>query len=589
MRLVLLREIPPDASLRQQWDALVMRASRPQVFYTYEWALAVQRAYGDTVRPWLFLAYDEQDAICGIAALARGIAGGQVSFLSATTADYCDFLSQPEDKPAFVAAVLAELRKQGIGDIALANLPADSDTCSALREAGERQGYHLFTRTAYTCALIFLGQLERGKDGKRVAPGQKRIRRFAKAMVSEGPICFDHSRSWEDVAPILPEFIQAHVARFLEIGRISNLANPRRKIFLGELAKLLSERQWLVLSRMAAGKRVVAWHYGFQFHDTWFWYQPTFDSSVEKHWPGFCLLTGAIQEATENPSLTTLDLGLGSEAYKSKFANGARETLHVSLHRSGMSHWQEVGRYRIAEAARSLPALEKSLRSLRESIRGFRRRLRSDGVRPVLALGARRLVRVAWVRDEVVFCQWEGLGLQSTPDRGLQIQALSLSHLALAAMEYEDDPATLGYLLRTTRRLRTSGMEGYVLLRDDGRPVHFAWTAPFDGFHCAELSSALEGTPDTVLLFDCWTPTVVRGQGNCRTAIALIAERIKAGGKQPWILSPASNAAAVPGLAKAGFQPRYSLVREGMLGWGRITSKTGRRNAMRHPEASAPV
>jgi len=213
VRLVLLREIPPDASLRQQWDALVMRASRPQVFYTYEWALAVQRAYGDTVRPWLFLAYDEQDAICGIAALARGIAGGQVSFLSATTADYCDFLSQPEDKPAFVAAVLAELRKQGIGDIALANLPADSDTCSALREAGERQGYHLFTRTAYTCALIFLGQLERGKDGKRVAPGQKRIRRFAKAMVSEGPICFDHSRSWEDVAPILPEFIQAHVAR----------------------------------------------------------------------------------------------------------------------------------------------------------------------------------------------------------------------------------------------------------------------------------------------------------------------------------------------------------------------------------------
>ena len=51
LRLVVLTEIPEDAELRQQWNALVDRVDRPQVFYTYEWSLAVQRAYSSTLHP----------------------------------------------------------------------------------------------------------------------------------------------------------------------------------------------------------------------------------------------------------------------------------------------------------------------------------------------------------------------------------------------------------------------------------------------------------------------------------------------------------------------------------------------------------
>ena len=55
VRLVVLQEIPEDANLRQQWNALVQRVDQPQVFYTYEWSLAVQRAYHAMLRPLLFL------------------------------------------------------------------------------------------------------------------------------------------------------------------------------------------------------------------------------------------------------------------------------------------------------------------------------------------------------------------------------------------------------------------------------------------------------------------------------------------------------------------------------------------------------
>ena len=47
--------------------------------------------------PLLFLAYDESQSLCGVASLAAGVEG-RVSFLCATTGDYCDFIGLPEHK-----------------------------------------------------------------------------------------------------------------------------------------------------------------------------------------------------------------------------------------------------------------------------------------------------------------------------------------------------------------------------------------------------------------------------------------------------------------------------------------------------------
>jgi predicted GNAT family acetyltransferase len=81
-----------------------------------------------------------------------------------------------------------------------------------------------------------------------------------------------------------------------------------------------------------------------------------------------------------------------------------------------------------------------------------------------------------------------------------------------------------------------------------------------------------------VMLFDCWTPAALRGRGYYGEAVSLIASRVKAAGKQPWIFSAVANVSSIRGLAKSGFQQRYSLVRQKALWWQRIT---------RHPAASA--
>src|SRR5579862_3652722 len=161
---------------------------RPQVFYTYEWALAVQRAYHATLRPLVILAYDEEHSLCGLVALATGSDPHQASFLCATTGDYCDFLSVPERRSEFVAEVLGELKRQEIRNIGLANLPADSPTLEALRSAASLQGSYCFARTAYVCAQVVFERLERNKDGKPYAPGLKRLKRFTKAMGASEPV-----------------------------------------------------------------------------------------------------------------------------------------------------------------------------------------------------------------------------------------------------------------------------------------------------------------------------------------------------------------------------------------------------------------
>lgn len=565
MRLVLLKEIPEDAELRRQWNALVLRAEQPQVFYTYEWALAVYRAYRASLRPLLFLAYDESDLLCGVAALATDPAGKRVTFLCANTGDYCDIAGEAKYREDFVSGVLAELRKLNMAEVTLANLPADSMTASMISQIGGAHGYRTFARTGYVCAQVSLGSLERRPgDAHPVLPRKKMLRRFLNAMGREAPVRLEHARSQQEIEAVLPEFVQAHVARFLVAGRISNTAQPERQVFLAELAKLLAEPGWVVLTRMMSRGKVFAWHYGFQFQGTWFWYQPTFVNDLEKYSPGFCMLAKVVEEAADDPGLKMLDLGLGAEEYKDRFANQTRRTLYVTLNSSAASHYRETLRFRAAESIRSSPRAEKAVRATMQRWQQFKGRRRREGLVSTLAWAGRRVGGFLWLECEVFFYEWCGAAIASP----LALQALDLNVLASAATQYIDDEATLSYLVRAAARAQEGKAEGFALVDQAGRLLHFAWTTAFEGFFLAELNASVNApSSDCVMLFDCWTPAAATGHGHYAQTVELIADLIKKRGQRPWIFSAAGNMASVRGLEKTSFQRRYSLTRRRFLGW----------------------
>lgn len=565
MRLAVLKDIPEDRELRERWNALVLRMDQPQVFYTYEWALAVCRAYREVLPPHIFLAYDSVDNLCGIAALAVDSNLERASFLCATTGDYCDFISAKEDRGEFVHAVISELRRLNVREITLANLPADSSSVEALHLLRHGAGYHAFQRTGYICAQVSLAALERDKRGLLVLPRRKMLRRSLNAMGREKPLQLEHLRSKESLISVLPNFMQAHVARFLYTGRISNIAHPARRKFLAELAELLAKPGWIVLTRMMSGDKALAWNYGFRFQGTWFWYQPTFENELEKYSPGFCLLAQIVEGAVKDPDIKTVDLGLGAEGYKDQFVNQTREILYTTLNTSWNRHCREIIRYRAGGSIRRSPFAEKKLRNLRALLRRFADRMRSQGFGSTLGFLGGRLLDFVWSASTVAFYEWPKERVQYS--EGLEIKALDWDELAKSAIQYSEDSSTLKYLLRSASRLRHTESCGYVLADTRGNNVHFAWSTDFRGFFLSELNHRVDGpTPDCSMIFDCWTPPSVRGRGYYPTAIAAVAQKLQHQGKRPWIFSALANLASQRGVEQAGFREAYRITRNRLFG-----------------------
>ncbi|MGA8765229.1 MAG: GNAT family N-acetyltransferase, partial [Candidatus Sulfotelmatobacter sp.] len=305
MRIVVHRKIPEDSWLLRRWNDLVRQMERPEVFYTCEWALAVQSAYYASLKPLLFLGYDGDD-LAGVASLATDPADKNVSFLAATTGDYCEFLSHPQRRAEFVDSVFGEIGKVKAGVLRLSNLPADSATPAALQTAARKHGYHIYIRPAYLCAQIDLGSAQgRRQELKSTLQNKKKLRRYLRALERDGPVTFVHLQSWDQIRTVLASFAEAHVARFEATHRVSSLATSERRDFLEDLARRFSDAGVVTLSVMMVGDRAIAWNYGFQFCGSWFWYQPTFDSRYEENSPGYCLLSRIMIEACD---MNTIEL-----------------------------------------------------------------------------------------------------------------------------------------------------------------------------------------------------------------------------------------------------------------------------------------
>jgi CelD/BcsL family acetyltransferase involved in cellulose biosynthesis len=363
LRLVLHREIPEDDRLICQWNRLVLQMECPEVFYTYEWALAVSRAYCSSVATLLILAYD-RDSLVGVVALATDTMRRSAFFLTSATADYCDFISSPANRADFVRLVFEELRRLKISALVAANLPADSVTSGSFPEATAPLGYRTFFRPASRCSQIKLGSPVERRNLRDVVANRKTLRYSLKCLERLGPLSIDHLKSRETLQTKLPEFIRAHIARFSVTGRRSNLAHPERQVFLIELAVLLSTAGWIVLSCLRVGDNSVAWNYGFKFSGSWFYYQPTFDSDWRKFSPGFCLLSKIVEAACDDPVIERIDLGLGAEGYKERFATGTRQTLDVTVTASTAHYLKEAARYHVATAIKSSPRLEHGVRRM---------------------------------------------------------------------------------------------------------------------------------------------------------------------------------------------------------------------------------
>ena len=156
MRVTVLKEIPEDPELSAAWNTLVLAMENPEVFFTYQWALAASRGFQKHLSTLLFLVYDF-DQLAGVAALAIDPKAPRAAFfLTSSTADYCDIVSTPENRRAVILALLEEIQKLGLHDLVLANVPANSAIASGTPGVASSRRFYVTSRSAYSCGVVQL-------------------------------------------------------------------------------------------------------------------------------------------------------------------------------------------------------------------------------------------------------------------------------------------------------------------------------------------------------------------------------------------------------------------------------------------------
>src|SRR6266478_2952060 len=116
----------------------------------------------------------------------------RVFFLTASTADYCDIVSETETRGAVLVAVLEEIKKLSVRDLVFANVPTESHTLLAITAAARSLRLHLHERPAYDCGIITLGGKEQRQAVLESVARKEREKRGLKRLGQLGPIHLAH-------------------------------------------------------------------------------------------------------------------------------------------------------------------------------------------------------------------------------------------------------------------------------------------------------------------------------------------------------------------------------------------------------------
>ena len=514
MKMTVLEKVPDDPEIILAWNKLALRMERPEVFFTHEWALAASHAFSDALSPLILLAY-ESEQLAGVASMARYPDSlDQAFLLTASTADYCDILSEPETRAATLAAMLEEMDKLGVRNLVLANIPAESQTLCVIDAVATSQRFHVYQRPAYDCSIISLIDEERRRSVLKSVERKERERRALRKLRKMGTVRVNHL-SGKQAELALPSIFAAQISRFFATNRLSPLIQQQRRVFLTHLARLLTSAGWLKVSQLEVNGEPIAWNYGFRFLDSWFWYLPTFYIQYEQSSPGSCLLWLLTEEACADPSVKRMDLGLGDEAYKERFSNDVSSTRHVQLSKKLSRHMAIVGQSRLAASVARFPHVDRKIRLARRFLSGLQRRLGKVGPVATAQHALTRIKRNVVSEDTIAF--FEAPEITIGENETVALHRLGWKKIAEAAMDNASDEQTLQYLVRCAQRLRKGCSNGYCLQSRETPHSHFLWIDPYNGFHLSEIDSKLESNdPSAVMIFDCWTPAALRGHSYSR-------------------------------------------------------------------------
>ena len=239
--------------------------------------------------------------------------------------DYADFIVKQNSRE--VLAVLLEALWSGKElwtVVDLINIRSDSPHLDHVRDFFAKRGAHVTAVELYEAPTRILG--DKTEDHK--AASKKSLKRHFNFFNKKGELRFEHLEDSEKIIDYLPQLFQQHKDRWDATDTPSMFADDRQQVFYRQFIPALLSSGDLRFSVVLFDSEPLAFHCGFEFRGTYYWYKPTFAQEWSKKSPGEVLIKFLLEHCIEN-DLKEFDFTCGSERFKYRFANEIRKIYRL--------------------------------------------------------------------------------------------------------------------------------------------------------------------------------------------------------------------------------------------------------------------
>ncbi len=298
-------------SLTSYWTDSSHRLKWGSVFVLPSWLEVWWREFQPETELYLAAVRQESD-IVGIAPLQ--IKGEKAFFIgSADVCDYLDFVIVPGGEGDFFNVLLDDLRQQGISQLDLKLLRADSTVITNLVDVARNRGFEVLCREeAVTVGLDLPATWEEylaGLDKKQRHEIRRKLRRLWEADKVDYR-CLEVS----------PQEVGALTDTFLKLFALSReekaeFMTARMESFFRSLAKAMAELKLLRYGILEVDKLTAAMIMGFDYNEAMYLYNSGYDPQYNSLSVGLLSKVLCIQESIKR-GMKKWDFLKGAERYK---------------------------------------------------------------------------------------------------------------------------------------------------------------------------------------------------------------------------------------------------------------------------------
>jgi CelD/BcsL family acetyltransferase involved in cellulose biosynthesis len=346
-----LRSIGEVQAIAAEWQALLDRSERPEIFSCCDWLTAWWEVFGqDLGCRLLVIGVRQEGALVGLAPLVvqpvRALGGGRINRLGfmgggeaepdEVCSDFPDLIAARGYEAAVGAEVWRRLLQEGPAwdEGRWKNLLESSTICRYWRPIARDGGLSVEAQPTGERFFVDLSQADFGAYLDGLSKNKKkRILYYRRRMEKEGGLQRQRVTTAEEIPTFLGEIARLNRQRQGEKGELSAWQSAKFREFHLRVAPRLLARGWLDLRVWRKEGRCVAAIYNMVYGGTIYYYQSGFDTAAFGNVsPGLLTLSEVIEWGFEQ-RLQRFDFLVGNEgSYKEDYGCQTQPVLDLRVY-----------------------------------------------------------------------------------------------------------------------------------------------------------------------------------------------------------------------------------------------------------------